>query len=74
MGLVESNVALFTTQTDPKDTLDEYYCVFKEQVDTIEAHGNNPQYHGTVYHKHYEEITVSKGYNTKMKMGAMGDT
>ena len=38
IGLVESNVALSTTTMDPKDTLGDYYKVFKAQLDTIEAH------------------------------------
>ena len=65
MGLVESNVALFTTLKEPNDTLNAYN-VFKAQVDTIKAHSGNLRYHGAVYHGHYTVITVSKGYTTKI--------
>ena len=70
MGLVESNAALFTTPVESKVTYDEYYHVFKVQLDTIEAHGGNPVYHDAVYHEHYEAVTVSKGYDTKEKVKA----
>ena len=49
MDLVKSDTALSTTPVETKDTLDEYYRVFKSQVDTIEAHSGNPGYHVTVY-------------------------
>ena len=52
MGLVKSNAALFTTPMETKDTLDEYYRVFKAQVNTIEAHDGNPGYHDAVHQKH----------------------
>ena len=45
MGLVESNTALYTTLMKGSNTLDEYYCVFKAQIDTIKAHSDNPGYH-----------------------------
>ena len=35
MALVESDPALFTNLMESKDTLDEYYRVFKAQADTI---------------------------------------
>ena len=68
MGLVESNMVLYTTTMNGADTLDKYYRIFKAQVDTIEAHGGNPGHHGAVYCKHYKAIMVSKGYNTKEKL------
>ena len=58
---------------ESKDTLDEYYRVFKAQVDTIEAHGGTPGYHGAVYREHYEALTISKGYDPKEKLDAVGD-
>ena len=74
MGLVESNTALFTTTMDTKDTLDEYYRVFKAQIDTIEAHGGNPGYHGAVYHEHCDALVLSKGCDTKEKLDAVDKT
>jgi hypothetical protein len=48
-GLVESNAHLFTTKVESKDMLNEYFKVFKEQVDTIEAHSNHPGYHRALF-------------------------
>ena len=45
IGLDKSNMALLTNPMESKDTLDEYYCVFKAQVDMIEAHVVSPGYH-----------------------------
>ena len=44
MGLLESNTALYTASMKGSNTLDEYYRVFKEQVNIIVAHGGNPGY------------------------------
>ena len=74
MGLFERDMALCITPMKTKHTLDNYYCVFKAQVDTSKAHGSNPGYHGAVYCDHYETLTVGKGYNTKVKLDAVGDT
>ena len=74
MGLVESNVALFTNLMDSKDTLDGYYRVFKAQNDTIEAQSSNPGYHGALYCEHYEALTVSKGCDTKEKLDSVDET
>ena len=74
MVLVEGDAALFAMPIESKDTLNEYYCVFKAQVGMIKAHDGNPGYHGTVYREHYNAITVSKGHNTKEKLDAVGDT
>ena len=73
MDLVKSGAALFTNPMEPKVTLDKYYRVFKAQVDTIEAHGGNPGYHGAVYREHYEALTRSKGYNNKEKLDTVGN-
>ena len=73
MGLVESDAALFTNPMESKDTLDKYYRVFKAQVDTTKAHGGNPGYHDAVYCEHYKALTISKGYDTKEKLDAVGD-
>ena len=59
---------------DLKDTLDEYYRVFKAQVDIVEAHGGNPGYHGAVYREHYEALTASKGCDTKEKLDSVDET
>ena len=40
MGLVKSNVALFMTMMNSKDTLNEYSQVFKAQVNTIKVQGD----------------------------------
>ena len=68
--MVESNAALLTTTMDTKDTLDEYYRVFKAQIDTFEAHGGNPGYHGAVYREHYDALVLSKGFDTNEKLDA----
>ena len=73
MGLVERDTAMFTTPMESKDTLDKYYHVFKAQVDTIEAYGVNPRYHDAVYREHYDVITISKCFDTKAKLDAVGD-
>ena len=44
MDLVESDAVLHTTIMRGSNTLDEYYRVFKAQIDTIGAHGGNPGY------------------------------
>ena len=74
MGLVESNAVLFTASMETKDTLDEYYCVFKAQVDTTEAHSSSPWYHGVVDRIHCKATTVNKGHNTAEKLAVVGDT
>ena len=48
MGLVKNDVTLFTNPMESKDILDEYYLVFKAQVDMIKAHNGNPGYYGVV--------------------------
>ena len=73
MGLVKSDLALFTNPMDSNDTLDKYYRVFKAQVNTIEAHGGNPGYHGVVYCEHYEALTIGKDYDSKEKLDAVED-
>ena len=58
MGLVESNEWFFTTTMESKDAVDEYYRVFKAQVDTIEAHGSTPGHHGSLYQERYNAYVV----------------
>ena len=48
VGLVESDVTLYTTIMKGNKTLDEYYCLFKAQIDTIEAHRGNPGHHSAL--------------------------
>ena len=43
MGLVESAMLLFTTPMETAYILDKYYRIFKAQVDTMWAHGGNPE-------------------------------
>jgi hypothetical protein len=45
---------------DSKDTIDEYYRVFKAQVNMIWVHGGNPGYHGAPYQEHYDTYVKSK--------------
>ena len=52
MGLVKSNVTLYTSTMDGKDVLDEYYRVFKVKVHTIEAHDGDLGYHLVFYRDH----------------------
>ena len=49
MTIVESDVELFTIHQAQGESLDEYYKVFKAQVDTIDAHGGNAGYHSVVF-------------------------
>ena len=67
MGLVESDSALYTTIMKGNNKLDEYYRVFKAQIDTIEAHDGNPGYHSALAQEHLEVWLVSKGFDTPEK-------
>ena len=49
MDLVMRNAALYTKVMNFKDTLDEYYQVFKAQVDTTKTHSGKSGYHGAFY-------------------------
>jgi hypothetical protein len=60
MGLVESNMVLFTTMTDQKKTIDKYYKVSKAQINMIEAHGRNLEYHCTLYRDNLNTYTEKK--------------
>ena len=64
MGLVENNVALYTTIMKRSDTLDGYYQVSKAHVDTIKAHGGNPGYHWALAQEHLDVYMLNKGFNT----------
>ena len=59
IGLMESNVTLYTTILKGNNTLDEYYRMFKAQIDTIEAHGGNPGYCSALAQEHLEVQLVS---------------
>ena len=69
MAIVKSDAELYTIQQGFRESLDEYYKVFKAQVDTIDAHGGNVGCHPVVYALHLaallkkEEIT-KEIYNT----------
>ena len=65
MGLAESSAALYTTIMKGNQTLDEYYRVFKAQIDTISAHGGNPGYHSGLVEGHPEAQLISNGYDTE---------
>ena len=59
IGLMESDVTLYTTILKGNNTLDEYYRMFKAQIDTIEAHGGNPGYCSALAQEHLEVQLVS---------------
>ena len=67
MGFVESNAALYTTIMKSGNILDEYYCVFKAQINTIKANGGDPGYHLALAQEHLEAQLVSKGFDTPEK-------
>ena len=73
MTLVESNVELYTIFHGSGESLDEYYKVFKAQVDTIEAHGGNAGYHPVVYVLHLAAFLDKKGI-AKEVYGGMEET
>ena len=60
MTTVESDVELFTIVQEPGQDLDDYYKVFKAQVDTIDAHGGNAGYHPVVYMLHLAALLKIK--------------
>ena len=60
MTIVESDVKLFTNYQAPGESLDEYYKVFKAQVDTIDAHGGNAGFHPVVYALHLSSLLQKK--------------
>ena len=60
MTTVESDVELFTIVQEPGQDLDNYYKVFKAQVDTINAHGGNAGYHPVVYMLHLAALLKAK--------------
>ena len=74
MGLVESNMIVYTTTLDLKDTLNEYYWAFKAQFDTLKAPGNNPGYHGTLYWEHCNTYVKDEGYGTEETLATVPDT
>ena len=49
MTIVESDIELFPIVQESGQDLDNYYKVFKVQVDTIDAHGGNAGHHPVVY-------------------------
>ena len=73
MTITESNVELFTILQGSGDSLDEYYKVFKAQVDTIDAHGGNAGYHPVVYALHLTALLEKKS-TAKEAYDAMGET
>jgi hypothetical protein len=74
MGLVESDISLYTTKMESKDTLDEYYRVIKAQVNTTKTHSGNIGYHSTLYREHYKAYVKSKRYDTEEKLAAVTNT
>ena len=60
MTTVESDVELFTIVQEQGQDLDDYYKVFKAQVDTIDAHGGNAGYHPVVYMLHLAALIKIK--------------
>ena len=67
MGLVESNAALCITILKGSNTLNKYYCVFKVQIETIEAHGGNLGYYSALVQELLEAPLASKGFDTLEK-------
>ena len=51
---------LFTIVQEPGQDLDDYYKVFKAQVDTIDAHGGNAGHHPVVYMLHLAALLKVK--------------
>ena len=74
LGLVESNKALYTITMESKDTLDEYYELFKAQVNTIKAYGGNLRYYDALYQEHYDAYVKSKEFAIKEKLLEVTDT
>ena len=73
IGLVESDVALFTTTINRKDVLDKYYRVFKAQINMIGAHSRNPGYHSALHQEHYDVHVVKKGHDTPEKLATVSN-
>ena len=67
MSLMESDTVLYTTIMKGSNMLDEYYRVFKAQVDTIKAHGGNSGYQLALTQEHMEVYIVKKGFDTPKK-------
>ena len=62
---VENNAALYTTIMMGLNTLNEYYRVFKTQIDAIEAHDGNPGYHLVLAQEHLEAYMENKELDTR---------
>ena len=71
MTIVESDVELFTTVQAPDQDLNDYYKVFKAQVDTIDTHGGNAGYHLVIYELHLAALLKTKE-KSRDKYQAMG--
>ena len=61
MTVVESDVELFTIVQETGQSLDDYYKVFRAQVDTIDAHGGNAGHHPVVFQLHVAAILKKQG-------------
>ena len=70
MTIVESDVELFTITQEANQTLDDYYKIFKAQVDTIDAHGGNAGHHPVVFQLHLAAL-LKKGGKTNDDYVAM---
>ena len=57
---VKSNVELFKTVQEQDQDLDDYYEVFKAQVDTTDAHGGSAGYHLVVYQLYLAALRAKK--------------
>ena len=74
MTIVESDVELYTIHQGSGESLDEYYKVFKAQVDAIDAHGGNAGYHPVGYALHLaaflkKEDTTKEAYLRRYERG-----
>ena len=59
--IVASDVELYTIHQGSEESLDEYYKVFKAQIDTIDEHRGNAGYHPVVYALHLAALLQKKG-------------
>ena len=70
MDLVESKAVLYATITKGNNTLDDYLCVFKPQIDTIKAHGGNLaiiwRWHRSIWRHSWYPRGLALQRNTKL--------
>ena len=62
--IVKNNVEIFAITQGPGESLNDYCKVFRAQIDTIGAHGDNAGYHLVVYKQHLAALTKKKKTNS----------